>query len=107
RDVGCGMDEAKIDVGGRAAERHPHRVLLGTECEQPSFRTHPDKAGQMGVRLDPTGHDDLAARVDDAAGRGPLVFDSDRDDLFALHADVPTPNPVGSHDLAAANYQVE
>ena len=33
RNVGAGMDEAEVDMRGRAAEGHPDRVLLRTQRE--------------------------------------------------------------------------
>src|SRR5690242_3477579 len=106
RDIGCGMHEAEIDVRGGTAERHPDRVLFGAEREQAPLRTHTDEAGEMSVRLDSARDNYFTAGVNDAAGLGPRIRQSHRDDFLALYGDVPLADSLRSDDLASTKDQI-
>jgi hypothetical protein len=103
-----GMNPGEVDVRGRAAKRHPARVLFRTECKKPRFaRLHRDSVAQMRMRLDSAGHYQLASRVDHLGGLDRLVLEADKRYLSVLDANTPPAGPMRHHDIATANREIE
>jgi hypothetical protein len=97
------MHPAKIYVRGHAAERHPERILLGSEREFASARLHRDEAREMGVRLDTARDDQLSTGIDHAPRLYTRILDAHRDDLLALDSDAPLADRLRSDDITTAN----
>jgi len=60
-------------VGGRSPEDHPAGVFFRPERVEVLFRVHRDEVGEVRVRLDTSGHDDLPGGVDHARRLQPLL----------------------------------
>jgi hypothetical protein len=92
-----------VQVRSRSAERHPASIFFGAERAHASVRIGEIVDIEMGVRFDSSRDHDLAAGVDRSSGLGRMLLGSDENDLFALHADAPLTDALGSNDLTAAN----
>ena len=105
--VGAGAHEAEVHVGGRTAEDHPPRVVLGTERVKVLFRLHRDEVRQVRVRLDAARDHDLPAGVDDPPRLQATVGQPERDDALALDGHVPSADALRRHHVPAPNQQIQ
>ncbi len=107
RDRRAGVHPAEVEMRRHAAERHTDGRVLGPEAAQILVRMLPDPEVEVRVRLDAAGHDDRAARIDDAAGLGGRPRQKQRGDRLARDRDLAAPRPVRCDDGPAAHDQVE
>ena len=97
------LDEAKVQVRSRSAERHAASIFFGAKRAYAGVGIGKIVDIQMGVRLDSSRDHDFAAGVDRSSRLGRMLIGSDKSDLFALNADAPLTDALGSNHFTAAN----
>src|SRR5579872_2114695 len=102
-DIHSGLDEAEVQMGGRASERHPASVLFGPQGAYAGVGIGEVVDVEMSVGLDPARNHDLAAGVNRSSRLGRVLVGSDESNLFALDADAPLADTLRGNDFTAAN----
>ena len=102
------LPDGEVHERGGAAADGGAADLLGWRAQRVPAAERRDRPVRVHVRVDASGDDELAGGVDDAgdvagqrAGRG------DGDDAFALDADVPGADALGSDHLSTTDHEIE